>query len=194
MSATTVSLKLVLRGQQAKQQLNQINKSQADSTAALLKNNRLLQSVLQQQAIQTRIQAQQLQQQTRFTQQNAQNMSRTAASSHDSLRTNRLLEQLLRQQTRQSGLQSQQLRQQNRDYQLQVNMLRQQAAAAERLREQLRGAGNEQRNMRGGGAFQTAAGLAGGAYAGSMIVGNALKDPRDYMRQVSLATDTALAG
>lgn len=196
MSTTTVSLKLVLRGQQAQQQLSQMNKNQADSTNALLRNNRLLEGVLRQQAIQTRIQSQSLAQQNRLTQQNAQNMSRTASASGDVLRTNRLLEQLLRQQTRQTNTQNQQLRQQTRDYQLQLNMLRQQAAAAERLREQLRGAGNEQRNMRGGtgAGLQTAAGIAGGLYAGSMIVGNALKDPRDYMRQVSLATDTALAG
>lgn len=193
MSTTTVSLKLVLRGQQAQQQLNQINKNQADSTTALLRNNRLLEGVLKQQAVQTKIQAQQLQQQTRLTQQNAQNMSRTVSSGNSMVRTNRLLEQMLRNQNRQSAQQSQQLRNQTRDYQLQLNMLRQQAAAAQRLREQLRGAGNEQRNMRGGG-FQTAAGVAGGAYAGGMIMSNALKEPRDYMRQVSLATDTALAG
>ena len=198
MSTTTVSLKLVLRGQQAQQQLNQINKSQADSTTALLRNNRLLEGVLRQQAVQTKLQSQQLQQLTRQTAQQAQNMTRTAGQSKQLLQTNRLLEQLLQQQTRQSTMQSRQLKNQNRDYQVQVNMLRQQVAAAERLREQLRGAGNEQRNMNRGGGTGGGSGFVGGAMGAYMaakgVIGTPLERARSFETKVFDASTSVTGG
>jgi hypothetical protein len=107
---------------------------------------------------------------------------------------------MIQQQQRSSSLITQQLRQQERTYQVQVNALRSQVREAERLRHELQQIGQVQRdNARAGSTggnniIGTTAAIAGGTYAAGMIGANYLKDPRDYMRQISLATDTALAG
>ncbi|MEG2263731.1 MAG: phage tail tape measure protein [Acinetobacter sp.] len=201
MSNTTVRVTLQLQGRQAQSVLNQLNQSQKSSANELLRTNRMIEGVLRQQVQQTRIQSQQLQQLTRLNQQNTQNVTRQNQQTQATLRTNQLLERILQQQTRQTTIQTQQARNQSREYQLQLNMLRQQVAAAERLRQQLEQAGRAGRGLGGGigggrisGGLQNTAAVAGGAYAAGSIVTNYLDDPRQYMKQVSLATDTVLAG
>ncbi|WP_151777296.1 hypothetical protein [Acinetobacter brisouii] len=199
MTNTTVSLTLNLNGKQAQSVLEQLGQSQKGTANELLRTNRMLEGVLRQQSQQTRIQSQQLQQLGRLYQQNARSVTQQTTQTNASLRTNQLLERVLEQQVRQSRSLSQQTRNQNRDYQLQINMLRQQVAAADRLRQQLEAAGRANREIGRGGTggsnlIGTTAAIAGGAYAAGMIGSNYLKDPRDYMRQISLSTDTALAG
>ena len=199
---TTVSLTLKVRGQQAKQVLEQMNKAQERSANELLRTNRYLESVLRQQAQQTNIQAKNYHQLNTLVNQQRSTLTQNTAQTQANLRTNQLLERVLQQQVRQSSQLTQQTRNQNRDYRLQVDMLRQQAAAAERLRQQLEGARRAQQggavNNNGGGFggrdISTVAGVAGGVYAAGSIGAKYLSDPRDYMRQISYATDTALAG
>lgn len=188
MTTSTVQLRLQIVGQQAQQQIQRlnlnINQGQQQQKTNL---NQILQT-------QNRINVS-VQQGGRYGQQQL----RTGQSM---LQTNRLLAQLLQQQQRSSSLISQQLRQQERSYQVQVNSLRQQVREAERLRQQLEQAGRAGRGVGGGNAgggiggnaLGTAAAVAGGTYAAGMIGSNYLKDPREYMRQISLATDTVLAG
>jgi hypothetical protein len=175
---TTVSLTLKLRGQQAQQVLEQLNKAQERSATELLKTNRYLEGVLRQQAQQTGIQARQYQQMNTLVQQQRSALTQTTTQTQASLRTNQLLERVLQQQVRQSTQLTQQTRNQNRDYQLQVNMLRQQVAAAERLRQQLEAASRAQRDATGG-RFGTlgavGGGIATGAAAAYAITRNPLK-------------------
>lgn len=66
------------------------------------------------------------------------------------------------------------------------------------LRNEIRGASGDLDRMgragSGGNRLQTAAAVVGGAYAAGTMGSNYLKDPREYMKQISYATDTALAG
>jgi hypothetical protein len=183
MTASTVQLRLQIVGQQAQQQMQRLNLN-INQGQQQQKNN--LNQILR---TQNNINAS-VQQGGRYGQQQL----RTGQSM---VQTNRLLAQLLQQQQRSSSLISQQLRQQERSYQVQINSLRQQVREAERLRQQLQQAGNAQRDATrgvGGNAFGAAAAVAGGGYAAGMIGSNYLKDPREYMKQISLATDTVLAG
>ncbi|VXA54672.1 conserved hypothetical protein [Acinetobacter proteolyticus] len=183
MTASTVQLRLQIVGQQAQQQMQRLNLN-INAGQQQQKNN-LNQILRTQNSINASVQ-----QGGRYGQQQL----RTGQSM---VQTNRLLAQLLQQQQRSSSLISQQLRQQERSYQVQINSLRQQVREAERLRQQLQQAGNAQRDATrgvGGNAFGTAAAVAGGTYAAGMIGSNYLKDPREYMKQISLATDTVLAG
>ncbi|ENX58208.1 MULTISPECIES: hypothetical protein [Acinetobacter] len=183
MTTSTVQLRLQIVGQQAQQQMQRLNLN-INQGQQQQKNN-LNQILRTQNSINASVQ-----QGGRYGQQQL----RTGQSM---VQTNRLLAQLLQQQQRSSSLISQQLRQQERSYQVQINSLRQQVREAERLRQQLQQAGNAQRDATrgvGGNAFGTAAAVAGGTYAAGMIGSNYLKDPREYMKQISLATDTVLAG
>ncbi|MFR9677778.1 phage tail tape measure protein [Acinetobacter sp. SEK570] len=184
MTASTVQLRLQIVGQQAQQQMQRLNLN-INQGQQQQKNN-LNQILRTQNSINASVQ-----QGGRYGQQQL----RTGQSM---VQTNRLLAQLLQQQQRSSSLISQQLRQQERSYQVQVNALRQQVREAERLRQQLQQAGNAQRDATrgagGGNALSTTAAIAGGTYAAGMIGSNYLKDPREYMKQISLATDTVLAG
>lgn len=186
MTTRTVQLRLQLTGQQAAQQIQRMN---LDLSQAQQQQRQNLNQILQ---TQNRINS--------STQQGSKYGQQQLRTGQSMLQTNRLLAQILQQQQRSSSTLNQQLMQQQRSYQLQLNSLRQQVAAAERLRQQLQQAGNAQRdlnrsspgsnrNLIGG-----AAGLAGGGYAAGMIGANYLKEPREYMKQISLATDTALAG
>lgn len=179
---TTVSLTLKLRGQQAKQVLEQMNKAQERSATELLKTNRYLEGVLRQQAQQTGIQARQYQQMNTLVQQQRSALTQTATQTQASLRTNQLLERVLQQQVRQSSQLSQQTKNQNRDYQLQVNMLRQQAAAAERLRQQLEAAGRADRGLNGGGRMGIIGGVGGGIAAGAMAAYAITRNPLEKAR------------
>ena len=186
---TTVSLTLKLRGQQAQQVLEQLNKSQERSATELLKTNRYLGGVLRQQAQQTGIQARQYQQMNTLVQQQRSVLTQTTTQTQASLRTNQLLERVLQQQVRQSTQLTRQTRNQNRDYQLQVNMLRQQAAAAERLRQQLEAASRAQRDATGsGGRFGTlgavGGGIATGAAAAYAITRNPLEKARSFETKI----------
>lgn len=179
---TTVSLTLKVRGQQAKQVLEQMNKAQERSATELLKTNRYLEGVLRQQAQQTGIQARQYQQMNTLVQQQRSALTQTATQTQASLRTNQLLERVLQQQVRQSTQLTQQTKNQNRDYQLQVNMLRQQAAAAERLRQQLEGAGRADRGLNGGGRMGMIGGVGGGIAAGAMAAYAITRNPLEKAR------------
>lgn len=187
MTTHNIQLRLQLSGQQATQQMQRLNLQQSQAQQQQKQNlNQILQT-------QNRINAS-VQQGGRYGQQ----QMRTGQSM---VQTNRLLAQILQQQQRSSSLISQQLRQQQRDYQLQLNTLRQQVAAAERLRQQLQQAGQAQRdNQRnsgsGGGSnlMGNTAAVVGGTYAAGSIGANYLNDPRQFMKQISLATDTVLAG
>ena len=185
---TTVSLTLKLRGQQARQVLEQLNKAQERSATELLKTNRYLEGVLRQQAQQTGIQARQYQQMNTLVQQQRSALTQTTTQTQASLRTNQLLERVLQQQVRQSTQLTQQTRNQNRDYQLQVNMLRQQVAAAERLRQQLEAASRAQRDATGGGRFGTlgavGGGIATGAAAAYAITRNPLEKARSFETKI----------
>lgn len=183
MTTSTVQLRLQIVGQQAQQQMQRLNLN-INQGQQQQKNN-LNQILKTQNSINASVQ-----QGGRYGQQQL----RTGQSM---VQTNRMLAQLLQQQQRSSSLISQQLRQQERSYQVQVNALRQQVREAERLRQQLQQAGNAQREANrgiGGNALGTAAAVAGGGYAAGMIGSNYLKDPREYMKQIALATDTVLAG
>ncbi|ENX02648.1 hypothetical protein F900_01094 [Acinetobacter modestus] len=185
-SNSTVSLTLQIRGQQAAQQVQRLNLN--INQAQQQQKGNLDQILRTQQQINSSVQ-----QGGRYGQQQL----RTGQSM---VQTNRLLAQILQQQQRSSSLITQQLRQQERTCQVQVNALRSQVREAERLRHELQQIGQVQRdNARAGGTggnniIGTTAAIAGGTYAAGMIGANYLKDPRDYMRQMSLATDTALAG
>lgn len=195
MTNTTVSLTLNLKGQQAQSVLEQLGRSQKGTANELLRTNRMLEGVLRQQSQQTRIQSQQLQQLGRLYQQNTRSVTQQTTQTNASLRTNQLLERVLEQQVRQSRSLSQQTRNQNRDYQLQINMLRQQVAAADRLRQQLEGAGRANREIgRSGGLLGTGAGVVGGTMAGSMVLTSALQKPREYDQALTYITATATAG
>lgn len=186
MTTHNIQLRLQLSGQQATQQMQRLNLQQSQAQQQQKQNlNQILQT-------QNRLNAS-VQQGNRYGQQ----QMRTGQSM---VQTNRLLAQILQQQQRSSSLINQQLQQQQRSYQIQLNTLRQQVAAAERLKQQLQQAGQAQRdNQRNGGSggsnlMGNTAAVVGGTYAAGNIGANYLKDPRDYMRQISLATDTALAG
>ncbi|MFW2163046.1 hypothetical protein ACG93T_16995 [Acinetobacter beijerinckii] len=182
MTASTVQLRLQIVGQQAQQQMQRLNLQQQQSQQQQRQN---LNQILN---IQQRINT--------STQQGGRYGQQQLRTGQSMVQTNRLLAQMLQQQQRTSSLISQQLRQQERSYQVQVNALRQQVREAERLRQQLQQAGNAQRDINrnssggGQGLISGAAAVVGGAYAGGMVVSNVLKEPRNYMRQVSLATDT----
>ena len=191
---TTVNLTLKLRGQQAKQVLEQMNKAQERSAAELLKTNRYLEGVLRQQAQQTGIQARQYQQMNTLVQQQRSALTQTATQTQASLRTNQLLERVLQQQVRQSSQLSQQTKNQNRDYQLQVNMLRQQAAAAERLRQQLEGAGRAERNMANGRGAGLVGGVMGGYMAAKGVVGTPLERARSFETKIFDAATSVTGG
>ena len=198
---SVVSMTLQLNGKQAQQVLQQFLQTQKTSAAEILRTNRNLEGVLRQQAQQTSIQAKQYQQMSRLVQQQHSALAQSTVQTQATLRTNQLLERVLQQQVRQSTLLRQNNRNQNRDYQIQLNTLRQQVAAAERLRQQLEQAGRANRDMNrgnsggiGGNAIQNTTAIAGATYAAGSIVSNYLDDPRQYMKQISLATDTALAG
>ncbi|TCM61860.1 hypothetical protein EC844_12614 [Acinetobacter calcoaceticus] len=177
---TTVSLTLQIRGN-AGRELTRISEQQVRSTTKINQQWTQIGNA-----------------QARFTNTARAGASATRDTSRASdqlLRTNRLLEGVLRQQAIQTRIQSQSLRNQTRDYQTQLNSLRQQVAEANRLRQQLEQAGRANRGAGGGGGgMQTTAGIVGGTYAGGSIVSNYLDDPRQYMKQISLATDTSLAG
>ncbi len=197
MTNTTVSLTLNLNGKQAQSVLEQLGQSQKGTANELLRTNRMLEGVLRQQSQQTRIQSQQLQQLGRLYQQNARSVTQQTTQTNAALRTNQLLERVLEQQVRQSRSLSQQTRNQNRDYQLQINMLRQQVAAADRLRQQLEAAGRANREIgRGGsgGGLATGAGVIGGTVAGGMVLTSALQKPREYDQALTYITATATAG
>lgn len=200
MSNTTVSVTLQLRGQQAQSVLNQLNQSQKTTANELLRTNRMIEGVLRQQAQQTRIQSQQLQQLTRLNQQNTQNVTRQNQQTQATLRTNQLLERILQQQTRQTTIQTQQARNQSREYQLQLNMLRQQVAAAERLRQQLEQAGRAGRGVGGGGAggiggaLNGVAATVGGVTAGGMILNGAFRPAISYDEQLTRMSVIAADG
>lgn len=186
MTIHNIQLRLQLSGQQASQQMQRLNLQQQQAQQQQKQNlNQILQT-------QNRLNVS-IQQGGRYGQQ----QMRTGQSM---LQTNRLLTQMLQQQQRQSSLISQQLQQQQRSYQMQLNTLRQQVAAAERLRQQLQQAGQAQRdNQRNsssssGNLMGNTAAVVGGTYAAGSIGANYLADPRAYMKQVSLATDTVLAG
>ncbi|MHA3079552.1 phage tail tape measure protein [Acinetobacter sp. ANC 5502] len=198
MTNTTVSLTLNLKGQQAQNVLEQLGRSQKGTANELLRTNRMLEGVLRQQSQQTRVQSQQLQQLGRLYQQNARSITQQTTQTNASLRTNQLLERVLEQQVRQSRSLSQQTRNQNRDYQLQINMLRQQVAAADRLRQQLEAAGRAHREIgrggSGGGSLAIGAGVVGGTVAGGMVLSSALQKPREYDQALTYITATATAG
>lgn len=186
MTIHNIQLRLQLSGQQATQQMQRLNLQQSQAQQQQKQNlNQILQT-------QNRLNAS-VQQGGRYGQQ----QMRTGQSM---VQTNRLLAQILQQQQRSSSLISQQLQQQQRSYQMQLNTLRSQVREAERLRQQLQQAGqaqrDNQRNGIGGGSnlMGNTAAVVGGAYAASSIGANYLNDPRQYMKQISLATDTVLAG
>ena len=186
MTIHNIQLRLQLSGQQATQQMQRLNLQQSQAQQQQKQNlNQILQT-------QNRLNAS-VQQGGRYGQQ----QMRTGQSM---VQTNRLLAQILQQQQRSSSLISQQLQQQQRSYQMQLNTLRSQVREAERLRQQLQQAGqaqrDNQRNGIGGGSnlMGNTAAVVGGTYAASSIGANYLNDPRQYMKQISLATDTVLAG
>lgn len=187
MTTHNIQLRLQLTGQQAQQQLQRLNLQQNQAQQQQKQN---AQQILQ---TQNRINAS-IQQGGRYGQQ----QMRTGQSM---LQTNRLLAQILQQQQRSSSLISQQLQQQQRSYQIQLNTLRQQVAAAERLRQQLQQAGQAQQNNQrngvggaGGNFMGNTAAVVGGAYAAGSIGSNYLKDPRETKRQISLITGTLYGG
>jgi hypothetical protein len=198
---SVVSVVLQLKGQQAQQALNQLNQHQKNSANELLRTNRNLEGVLRQQAIQTGIQAKQLQQLNTLTRQQASSLTQTAAQTNATLRTNQLLERMLQQQVRQSRLLGQNTKNQNRDYQLQVNMLRQQVAAAERLRQQLEAASRAQRGMGGGapgGGVGGGMGFVGGAMGAWMaakgVIGTPLERARSFETKIFDASTSVTGG
>ena len=192
---SVVSMTLQLNGKQAQQVLQQFLQTQKTSAAEILKTNRNLEGVLRQQAQQTSIQAKQYQQMSKLVQQQHTSLAQSTVQTQATLRTNQLLERVLQQQVRQSTLLTQNNRNQNRDYQLQLNILRQQVAAAERLRQQLEQAGRASRDMNrgagggvGGGAgnfLNNAAGAVGGAVAGGMILNGAFRPAISYDEQLA---------
>lgn len=185
-SNSTVSLTLQIHGQQATQQIQRLNLN--INQAQQQQKGNLDQILRTQQQINSSVQ------------QNGRYGQQQVRTGQSMVQTNRLLAQMIQQQQRSSSLITQQLRQQERTYQVQVNALRSQVREAERLRHELQQIGQVQRdNARAGSTggnniIGTTAAIAGGTYAAGMIGANYLKDPRDYMRQISLATDTALAG
>lgn len=181
---TTVSLTLQIKGN-AGAELKRISDQQVQSTA------KLNQQWTQINGAQARF--------VNTAQAGTRATMNTARAGDQVVRTNRLLVQIMQQQQRQSNLMTQQLRQQERSYQVQVNSLRSQVREAERLRQQLEAAGRAGRNNPagtgfGGNIIGGTAATVGGTVAAGMIGANYLKDPREYMKQISLATDTVLAG
>ena len=196
MTNTTVSLTLNLNGKQAQSVLEQLGQSQKGTANELLRTNRMLEGVLRQQSQQTRIQSQQLQQLGRLYQQNARSVTQQTTQTNAALRTNQLLERVLEQQVRQSRSLSQQTRNQNRDYQLQINMLRQQVAAADRLRQQLEAAGRANREIgRGGtgGGLGAVSGISASVMAAYAITKSPLERARSFETKIFDA-NTSISG
>ena len=182
---------LQLNGKQAHQVLQQFLQTQKPSAAAILKTTRNLEGVLRQQAQQTSIQAKQYQQMSKLVQQQHSALAQSTVQTQANLRTNQLLELVLQQQVRQSTLLTQNNRNQSRDYQLQLNTLRQQVAAAERLRQQLEQAGRANRDMGhgagngiSGGRFGAMSGVATGAVAAYAITKNPLERARSFETKI----------
>lgn len=187
MTTHNIQLRLQLTGQQAQQQLQRLNLQQSQ---AQQQQRQSLNQILQ---TQNRLNAS-IQQGGRYGQQ----QMRTGQSM---VQTNRLLAQILQQQQRSSSLISQQVQQQQRSYQIQLNTLRQQVAAAERLRQQLQQAGqaqrDNQRNGVGGGGSNLLGGAAaavGGIVAGGMIVNGAFRPAISYDEQLSRMSVIAAEG
>lgn len=154
MTANTVQLRLQIVGQDAQQQMQRLN---------------LQQQQAQQRQTQGANQILRIQHQVNSSVQQAGRYSQQQLRTNQSMvQSNRLLTQMLQQQQRQTSLISQQLRQQRHDYQLQLNTLRQQVAASERLRQNLQQAGQAQRNN------AAAAGSNGGWGAKAAAVGGAV--------------------
>ena len=198
---SVVSMTLQLNGKQAQQVLQQFLQTQKTSAAEILRTNRNLEGVLRQQAQQTSIQAKQYQQMSKLVQQQHSALAQSTVQTQATLRTNQLLERVLQQQVRQSTLLTQNNRNQNRDYQLQLNILRQQVAAAERLRQQLEQAGRANRDMGhggasgfGGGRFGVMSGIATGAMAAYAITKNPLERARSFETKIFDANTSVSGG
>lgn len=198
---SVVSMTLQLNGKQAQQVLLQFLQTQKTSAAEILKTNRNLEGVLRQQAQQTSIQAKQYQQMSKLVQQQHTALAQSTVQTQATLRTNQLLERVLQQQVRQSTLLTQNNRNQNRDYQLQLNILRQQVAAAERLRQQLEQAGRANREMGngigggfGGGRFGMMGGVATGAMAAYSITKNPIDRARSFETKIFDANTSVSGG
>lgn len=196
---SVVSMTLQLNGKQAQQVLLQFLQTQKTSAAEILKTNRNLEGVLRQQAQQTSIQAKQYQQMSKLVQQQHTALAQSSVQTQATLRTNQLLERVLEQQVRQSTLLRQSNRNQNREYQIQLNTLRQQVAAAERLRQQLEQAGRANRDMGhgnaafGGNRFGAMGGVATGAMAAYAITKNPLERARSFETKIFDA-NTSISG
>lgn len=180
MTANTVQLRLQIVGQDAQQQMQRLN---------------LQQQQAQQRQTQGANQILRIQHQVNSSVQQAGRYSQQQLRTNQSMvQSNRLLTQMLQQQQRQTSLISQQLRQQRHDYQLQLNTLRQQVAASERLRQNLQQAGQAQRNnaaaagSNGGGWGAKAAAVGGAVIGAASVLQEPIQRTVNYDRDLHYAS------
>lgn len=168
---TTVSLTLLLKGQQAGQEIKRLYDQQVQST------NKINQSWTQIGSAQAKF--------VNTARAGTQATQNTARAGDQLLRTNRMLEGVLRQQSIQTKIQSQFFKQSASATQQMANFMRQVEQASKRTHQ------NTQSTMS---LWQKGSMIGGAAMASGYVVSSALQKPRDYDQMLTYITGTATAG
>lgn len=171
MTTKTVQLRLQLTGQQAAQELKRISDQQVTANTKLAAQWTQIGSAQAKFVNTAKI--------------GTRETLNTARAGDQLLQTNRMLEGVLRQQSIQTKLQSQLLKQQVSSAQQVANWSRQVEQSSKRTQQHVQQTSS---------LWQKGTALTGGVTAAGMFASNALKQPRDYNKELTYATITATAG